>query len=51
MSSKKRGRKRRDSKRRMKGGSKFSPASVSFCVEGSRNRKNRAKEDYKETVV
>jgi hypothetical protein len=35
----------------MKGGSKFSPASVSFRVGGSSNRKNRAEEDYKETIV
>ena len=35
----------------MKGGSKFCPASVSFRVEGCSNRKNRAEEDYKKTIV
>ena len=35
----------------MKGGSKFSPASVSFRVDGRSNRKNRAGEDYKKTIV
>jgi hypothetical protein len=34
----------------MKGGSEFSPASVSFREESS-NRKNLAKESYKEAVV
>jgi hypothetical protein len=35
----------------MKGGSKFSLASVSFLVVTRSNRKNRAEEDYTETIV
>jgi len=32
-------------------GSKFSPASVSFHVEGCSNRKDRADEEYKKPIV